>query len=253
MSNNQPTASLVIIGNEILSGRTEDKHLKYLADQLTSIGIKLKEVIVIPDIEEKIIEYINKFRVQYNYVLTTGGIGPTHDDVTTSAVARAFKVKLERNKQAVRMLEARYKERNTKYHQDALKMADIPQNAQLILNPISGAPGFIIENVCVLAGIPSVMQAMFQYLKDHYLVHGSTIFNRTITIYKGESHVSSILQKVQNAFPILEVGSYPFIQDKKWCTQVVISGYDQANTQNAVKFLISSMEQHSIKFHEESK
>lgn len=220
-----PTASIIIIGNEILSGRTQDKNLHWLAGQLAQIGIKTMEAAVVPDIEEMIITTVNRHRAAYDYVFTSGGIGPTHDDITTATIAKAFGVKYGKQAEAVEIL--------TKYYgadqltEPRLKMAEIPEGAKLIYNPVSAAPGFILGNVHVMAGVPSIFQAMFNGLK-HQLVGGDPILSASTTAMIAESKVAVALGELQKEFPQLDLGSYPFARDGQVGTRLVVSGTDKA-------------------------
>jgi molybdenum cofactor synthesis domain-containing protein len=252
MHNNQHTAAILVIGNEILSGRTQDKNTQFIANELTKIGVILREVIVIPDEEGIIIKHLNNLRKKYSYVFATGGIGSTHDDITSRSVAKAFGVKLVRNEKAVSLIKARYKEKNASLNEEAFKMADIPKTATLVKNGISGAPGFAIENVFILAGVPSIMQSMFQYVKENLLEHGKEIFSHTLTVLVGESNIATNLAKLQESFKTLQIGTYPFIKDDRWCTHVVIRGQELTKINKAAQKLKDYMKKNNIEFHEEA-
>ncbi len=213
-----PKACLIVIGNEILSGRTQDINVKFIASALSKIGVILAEVRIIPDVTRTIIDTVNSCKNNFDYVFTTGGIGPTHDDITSAAIAQAFNVPLTRNAEAEAILEKHYGKENL--NAARLKMAEIPEGARLIYNPVSAAPGFIIENVYVLAGVPSIMQAMFDNIKSG-LRGGAKILSKTIAIYMTEGLLAEGLTAIQNQFPDVEIGSYPFIKNHKLGTSLV--------------------------------
>ncbi len=217
------TACLIIIGNEILSGRTQDKNIAWIAANLNEIGVKLAEVRVIPDINQTIIDTVNECRQKFTYIFTTGGIGPTHDDITSAAIAEAFRVSLSRNKEAEDILTRHYGKENL--NAARLKMAEIPAGARLIYNPVSAAPGFIMENVFVMAGVPSIMQAMFAGIKGE-LKGGAKTISKTISLYTTEGLIAEGLTKLQNRFPDVEIGSYPFIRHSKLGTSLVCRATD---------------------------
>ena len=219
------TAALVIIGNEILSGRTVDANLPYLARELNALGIPLLEARIVPDVEERIVEAVNACRRRHTYLFTTGGIGPTHDDITAASIAKAFGRRLVRHPEAERRLRAYYPPE--KINAARLKMADMPEGAELIDNPISTAPGFRVENVFVLAGIPRVMQAMFEGIR-HRLEGGPPILSRTVTLLAPEGDVARLLADIQDAFPTVEIGSYPFLTFARPGTSVVFRSRDAA-------------------------
>jgi molybdenum cofactor synthesis domain-containing protein len=200
------TACLVIIGNEVLSGRTQDANLNFLAKALNEVGVQLREARVIPDIAETIIATVNEVRAKFDYVFTTGGIGPTHDDITAESVARAFGVKLVLSEEAKRRMIARAPDRPM--NEARLRMAHVPDGAILIDNTISAAPGFQMGNVFVLAGIPAVAQAMFEALK-HRLRRGATVVARTVVCDLPEGAIAGELGAIQARWPALDIGSYP--------------------------------------------
>ncbi len=219
----EATAALVVIGNEILSGRTVDANLPYLARELNALGIPLLEARIVPDVEVRIVEAVNVCRTRYTYLFTTGGIGPTHDDITAAAVARAFDRRLLRHPEAERRLRAYYPPE--KINEARLKMAEMPEGAELIDNPISTAPGFRIDNVFVLAGIPRVMQAMFEGIR-HRLAGGPPILSRSLTLMAPEGDVAALLATVQRDFPEVEIGSYPFFTFARPGTSIVFRSRD---------------------------
>ncbi len=217
------TACLLIIGNEILSGRTQDKNLAFIGQGLNDLGIRLMEVRVIPDSEAVIVETLNAVRRRFDYVFTTGGIGPTHDDITADCVAKAFGRPLIVNPEARAILEAHYEP--GQLTEARLRMARTPEGARLIENPVSKAPGFQVENVFVMAGIPAIMQAMFASLR-HRLVGGTPLKSRTVQVELGESFVAEGLAAVQQRFPAVEIGSYPFNRSGVFGTRLVLRATD---------------------------
>lgn len=216
-------AALIIIGNEILSGRTQDKNLSYLANWLNEIGIQLSEVRVIRDEEEVIIETVNYLRKTYSYVFTTGGIGPTHDDITSLSIAKAFNVELTVNDKALSILKEYYK--NSELTDARMKMTMIPKGAELVDNPISKAPGFKMENVFVMAGIPSIMQGMLEGARIH-LKGGDIIKSTSVDVFTPESNVAEELAELQNKYPGVEIGSYPFSKENRFGTSLVLRSED---------------------------
>ena len=219
------TACLLIIGNEILSGRTQDKNLAFIGQRLNDLGVRLMEVRVIPDIEAVIVETLNDVRRRFDYVLTTGGIGPTHDDITAECVAKAFGRPLIVNPAARAILERHYEP--GQLTEARLRMARTPEGADLIENPVSKAPGFQVENVFVMAGIPTIMQAMFLSLQ-HRLVGGRPLQSRTVTVEMGESFVADGLARLQERFPEVEIGSYPFSRNGVFGTRLVLRAIEDS-------------------------
>ena len=217
-------AAILIIGNEILSGRTQDTNTRTLAIWLNSIGVKVEEVRVIADIEKTIIKTLNVLRKKYNYIFTTGGIGPTHDDITAESVSKAFGLKYEIHKEAFKLLEAYYK--TDEFNKGRQKMVWMPKNANLILNPTSGAPGFFVENVFCLPGVPSILKSMLGGLKNS-IVGGEPILSHTISLKTIESEIADSLTKVQEKNKDVEIGSYPFFQAGKLGVSIVIRSEDQ--------------------------
>ena len=217
-------AAILNIGNEILSGRTQDTNTGTIALWLNSIGVKVQEVRIIPDIEETIIDTVNLLRKKNDYVFTTGGIGPTHDDITAESISKAFKVKYEIHKEAFKILESYYKP--GEFNEGRQKMIWMPQNAKLILNPTSGAPGFNIENVFCLPGVPSILKSMLGGLKNS-IVGGDPILSHTISLRTVESEIANSLTLVQDNNKDVEIGSYPFFQAGKLGVSIVIRSEDQ--------------------------
>jgi molybdenum cofactor synthesis domain-containing protein len=228
------TACLIIIGNEILSGRTQDANLAWLAQTLGEVGIRMREARVVADDEAEIVEAVNECRAKHTYVFTTGGIGPTHDDITSACIAKAFGRRFERNAEAERRLLAYYPPERV--NPERMSMADMPEGAELIDNPVSVAPGFRVENVYVLPGVPKIMQAMVQELLPT-LMGGEKLRSRTITLFTPEGDVSKGLGEIQAAFPDLELGSYPFWRPQGPGTSIVIRGADPARIDAAAEAL----------------
>ena len=218
-------AAILIIGNEILSGRTQDTNTSTLANWLNSIGVKVNEVRIVPDIEKKIIDTLNILRAENDYVFTTGGIGPTHDDITAQSVAKAFDLKYEIHKEAFKILEAYYK--TGEFNEGRQKMVWMPENAELILNPTSGAPGFSVNNVFCLPGVPSILKSMLGGLKNR-IVGGKPILSHTISLRTIESEIASSLTKVQDSNNEVEIGSYPFFHAGKLGVSIVLRSEDQS-------------------------
>ena len=217
--NTKVNAAILIIGNEILSGRTQDTNTSTLATWLNTIGVKVEEVRVVPDIEKTIIDTLNFLRKSYNYVFTSGGIGPTHDDITAQAVAKAFDLKYEIHKEAFKILEAYYKP--GEFNEGRQKMVWMPENAELILNPTSGAPGFSVKNVFCLPGVPSILKSMLGGLTNS-IVGGEPILSHTISLKTVESEIANSLTKVQDQNKDIEIGSYPFFHAGKLGVSIVI-------------------------------
>ena len=222
-------AAILIIGNEILSGRTQDTNTSTIAVWLSSIGVRVEEVRVIPDIEKTIIETLNFLRSTYDYIFTSGGIGPTHDDITAQSVSKVFGLKYEIHKQAFKILEAYYKP--GEFNDGRQKMVWMPENANLILNPTSGATGFNIENVFCLPGVPSILKSMLGGLTNT-IVGGEPIKSHTISLRTVESEIADSLTKVQDENKDVEIGSYPFFQAGKLGVSIVIRSEDQNKIDN---------------------
>ena len=222
-------AAILIIGNEILSGRTKDTNTSTIATWLNSIGVKVEEVRVIPDIEKKIIDTLNFLRKTYDYVFTTGGIGPTHDDITAESVSKTFGLRYEIHKEAYKILEAYYKA--GEFNEGRQKMVWMPENANLILNPTSGAPGFNVDNVFCLPGVPSILKSMLGGLTNS-IVGGEPILSLTISLRTIESEIANSLTKVQDDNKDVEIGSYPFFQAGKLGVSIVIRSEDQSKIDN---------------------
>ena len=223
--NTKVNAAILIIGNEILSGRTQDTNTSTLATWLNSIGVKVNEVRVVPDDEKIIIDTLNLLRKSYNYVFTTGGIGPTHDDITAESVSKAFNRKYQIHKEAFKLLEAYYKP--GEFNEGRQKMVWMPEGAELILNPTSGAPGFNVDNVFCLPGVPSILKSMLGGLKNK-IVGGEPILSHTISLRTVESEIANSLTKIQEKNKDVEIGSYPFFHAGKLGVSIVIRSEDQS-------------------------
>ncbi len=221
-----PTAAILVIGDEILSGRTRDTNTHFLAQALTRVGIDLKEVRVVADDSEAIIAAVNSLRRAFGQVFTSGGIGPTHDDITADSIARAFGVSIDVRDDAKAILTARYRAIGTEINAAQLRMARIPDTATLIENPVSGAPGFSIENVHVMAGVPSIFQAMVASVIPT-LVSGTPLLSQTLRINRVESEVATPLADMAADYPDLAIGSYPFRHKGSFGTNIVIRGRDR--------------------------
>ena len=234
--NKKVNAAILIIGNEILSGRTQDTNTSTIALWLNSIGVKVEEVRVIPDIEKKIIDTLNFLSSTYDYVFTTGGIGPTHDDITAESVSNAFGIKYEIHKEAYKILKAYYKP--GEFNEGRQKMVWMPENANLILNPTSGAPGFYVKNVFCLPGVPSILKSMLGGLTNS-IVGGEPIRSLTISLRTVESEIANSLTKVQNDNQDVEIGSYPFFHAGKLGVSIVIRSEDQSKIDSCKTEILS--------------
>jgi molybdenum cofactor synthesis domain-containing protein len=220
------TAAVLVIGDEILSGRTKDKNIGYIADYLTALGIDLKEVRVVSDEETAIVSALNALRAAYTYVFTTGGIGPTHDDITADGVAKAFGVRLEVHPEAVAILKERLAKTGGELNEARLRMARIPEGAALIPNKVSGAPGFWIGNVITMAGVPAIMQAMLDEVAPK-LKTGAKLLSATIRADAKEGDVGTELGEIAKAHPGALIGSYPFFDEKLGAnTNIVVRSRD---------------------------
>ncbi len=222
------TASILVIGDEILSGRTKDKNIGYIAEYLTALGIDLKEVRVVSDVEEEIVAALNALRCRYTYVFTTGGIGPTHDDITADSIAKTFNVALEFHPEAVRIISERAAAMGTEMNEARMRMARIPKGASLVPNKVSGAPGFQIGNVIVMAGVPSIMQAMLDAVAPN-LMTGVKMLSETIRADAREGDVGTELGAIAKAHGEVSIGSYPFFdEDLGPNTNIVVRARDAA-------------------------
>ena len=236
-------AAILIIGNEILSGRTQDTNTSTLATWLNSIGVKVAEVRVIPDVEKKIVDTLNLLRKENDYVFTSGGIGPTHDDITAESVSKAFGLKYEINKEAFKILEAYYQP--GEFNEGRQKMVWMPENAELILNPTSGAPGFSVENVFCLPGVPSILKSMLGGLKNR-IVGGEPILSHTISLKTVESEIANSITQIQNQNKEVEIGSYPFFHAGKLGVSIVIRSEDQSKIDNCNSQILEFVKEKKI-------
>ncbi|MFK7835181.1 MAG: competence/damage-inducible protein A [Sulfitobacter sp.] len=234
MSN--PTAAMIVIGDEILSGRTRDSNMHHLAGQLTQAGIDLKEVRVVGDERSVIIAAVQAMSNAYDYVFTSGGIGPTHDDITADCIAAAFDAAIDVRDDARAILAAHYERAGIELNTARLRMARIPEGAALIDNPVSAAPGFRLENVHVMAGVPAVFEAMVASVIPT-LTGGAPLISKTLRIERGEGDIAGPLGELANAYPALSMGSYPFQKDGKYGAHIVIRGTDEGQIDLALAAL----------------
>ena len=221
-----PTAAMLVIGDEILSGRTKDKNIGFVADTLTDIGIDLEEVRIVADREEAIVEAVQALSGRYDFVFTSGGIGPTHDDITADCVAKAFGLPIDIDQRAVDLLMPFWKSRNIEPNDSRLRMARIPAGARLIANSVSAAPGFVVRNVFVMAGVPAIMQAMMDEVAKMLPV-STPVISETIEAGRGEGEIAVPAATVQKAFPNVRIGSYPYHDGKRFTTRLVLRSRDK--------------------------
>ncbi len=240
-SQNTLTAAILVIGNEILSGMIQDQNVRYIAQKLLIKGISLKEVRIIPDIEQEIIENVNYLRKKYSYLFSTGGIGPTHDDITTSSVAKAFGVNLVRNDDIYHEISKFYEERGETMNSAREKMSILPENSSLISNSITKAPGFFIENVFVMAGIPAIVQDMFTCVESN-IKSLTPILLKHCIVNSSESIIASLLEDVQNNYPNVDIGSYPFKKDNNYYTNVAFKTNDLIALDESIQKLRESLD-----------
>ncbi|MHC0052157.1 competence/damage-inducible protein A [Actibacterium sp. D379-3] len=233
-----PTAAMLVIGDEILTGRTRDANMHYLAGELTKHGIALKEVRIVSDEPQAIRDAVNDLRAAYDTVFTSGGIGPTHDDITADNIAAAFGVGISVRDDARALLEAHYARTGAEFNDARLRMARIPDGATLIDNPISIAPGFTLDNVHVMAGVPNIFQAMVASVLPT-LTGGDPLLSQTLRINRGEGEIAGPLAALAGDFPDLSVGSYPFVRNGSYGANIVIRGTDAARVDAAMTRLAS--------------
>ena len=241
--NTKVNAGILIIGNEILSGRTKDTNTSTIALWLNTIGVSVKEVRVIPDVEHTIIDTVNYLRKANDYVFTTGGIGPTHDDITAQSISKAFNLNYEIHKEAFGILETYYKP--GEFNEGRQKMVWMPKNAKLILNPTSGAPGFSIENVFCLPGVPSILKSMLGGLKNK-IVGGEPILSKTISLRTVESEIAKSLTSIQDKNKDVEIGSYPFFQAGKLGVSIVIRTEDKFRIEQCISQILDFVNEKKI-------
>ena len=227
------TAAMLVIGDEILSGRTKDKNIGFVAEYLTGLGIDLNEVRIVPDEKDAIVDAVNALRHRYNYVFTTGGIGPTHDDITAESISEAFGVPCEPHPKAMKEMAAYYAEQGLEFTEARQRMARTPRGAELIDNPISKAPGIRMENVHIMAGVPKIMQTMMDAIAPT-LKAGQKIHSDSVHCPFGEGTIGGPLAEIQKRHPDTMIGSYPKYDDGKYTTQIVVRSRDRANLEAAL-------------------
>jgi len=236
-----PTAAMLVIGDEILSGRTRDANMHYLAGELTEAGIDLKEVRVVSDDAPAIVAAVKALSAGFDHVFTSGGIGPTHDDITADCIAEAFEDGIDVRDDARALLQAHYDRSGQELNEARLRMARIPDSATLIDNPVSTAPGFKLKNVHVMAGVPKVFQAMVASVLPT-LTGGAPLLSRSLRMMKGEGDLAGPLGVFAEDFPDLSVGSYPFQKDGVYGSNIVVRGQDEARLDEAMKALDKAMD-----------
>jgi len=243
-ANKKVNAAIIIIGNEILSGRTQDINVSFLAKWLNNLGIRVSEVRIIEDNEEIIINTIKEVKNNFKYVFTTGGIGPTHDDITSKSIAKAFNLSCGYHKEAYDILEKYYKP--GEFNEGRKKMAKIPDQAELIYNPSSGAPGFIIENIFCLPGVPSILKSIVEGLKNK-IIGGKKILSKTISVSTVESEIAKSLEDIQNKFKNIEIGSYPFFRLGKIGVSIVMRSTEPEQIKDCAKQIQNFIKRKKIK------
>jgi molybdenum cofactor synthesis domain-containing protein len=226
------TAALLVIGDEILSGRTKDKNIGHIADHLTAIGIQMKEVRIVADEEPEIVDAVNTLRKRYSYLFTTGGIGPTHDDITADAIAKAFGVGIDVDERALAPMKAHFERRGVELTPARLRMARIPFGAELVENSVSIAPGFMLGNVIVMAGIPAIMHVMLD-AATKFLKTGKKMLSSALDLHRPEGEIAEMFGALQQRYPDVPMGSYPFQRDGKPGTQLVLRSTDAARLAEA--------------------
>ena len=242
--NKKINAAIIIIGNEVLSGRTQDVNVISISHWLNTLGVKLEEVRIIPDIEKIIIKTIREVRKKFTYIFTTGGIGPTHDDITSISIAKAFKVEYCYHPEAYKLLEKYYEK--GKFNIGRKKMAKTPKNASLIYNPSSAAPGFNIKNVYCLPGVPSILRSMLGGLNNK-IIGGNKIISKSISLRTVESEISIPLEKIQKKFKYLDIGSYPFFKQGKIGVSLVMRSSNLKLIDKCLKEIIKLVKKKKIK------
>ena len=243
-ANKKVNAAIIIIGNEILSGRTQDANVAYLSKWLNELGVKVEEVRVIPDLEDSIVGTIKEVRKKFKYIFTTGGIGPTHDDITSRSMAKAFNLSYEYHKEAYEILEKYYNP--GEFNEGRKKMAKMPDKASLIFNPSSAAPGFIVENVYCLPGVPSILKSMLGGLNNK-IMGGKKILSKTMNLRTVESEIAKSLEKVQDKFKDIEIGSYPFFKQGKVGVSIVMRSTEENLISDCYKDIQNFVERLKIK------
>jgi len=243
-ANKKMNAAIIVIGNEILSGRTQDVNVIAISKWLNKLGVKLDEVRVIPDVQDSIVKTVNEVRKKFNYIFTTGGIGPTHDDITSKSMAKAFNISYGYHSEAYKILKKYYGSK--KFNKGRKKMAMLPKKASLIYNPSSVAPGFIVDNVYCLPGVPSILRSMLGGLNNK-IIGGKKIFSKTLNLRTVESVIASSLERVQNRFNNAEIGSYPFFKQGKTGVSIVIRSTEKILIEKCRKEIKSFVRKKSIK------
>ena len=234
------TAGIIIIGDEILSGRTKDTNINWIATELNNIGVRLIEARIISDDAETIIETVKTFTKKFTYVFSCGGIGPTHDDITTESVARAFNQKLVKDPEAMRRLKIHYEGTNIEFNEARQKMAIIPTNSILIDNPVSSAPGYKIENLFVFAGVPKIMQGMFTTIL-YDLVGGIKLKSKTVSSNVGEGLIAKDLEQIEKKFKTVKIGSYPYFKPGNFGTSIVLRSEYESLLNQASEAVLSAI------------
>ena len=242
-ANKKINAAIIVIGNEILSGRTQDTNVSFLAKWLNELGVRLSEVRIIQDNERTIINTVKELKNSHKYIFTTGGIGPTHDDITSKSIAKAFNMSYGFHKEAYRILEKYYKP--GEFNDGRKKMAKMPQGASLIYNPASGAPGFIVKNVFCLPGVPSILKSMVYGLSNK-IIGGKKILSKTISVRTVESEIAKSLAGIQNKFKDVEIGSYPFFRLGKIGVSIVIRSTSKKQIDYCNKQIVSFLKKKEI-------
>tara|TARA_Y100000590_G_scaffold174988_1_gene200020 strand:+ start:5396 stop:6151 length:756 start_codon:yes stop_codon:yes gene_type:complete len=242
-ANKKINAAIIIIGNEILSGRTQDVNVQNLSLWLNELGVKVEEVRVVPDDEIAIVHTVNFLKKRFNYIFTSGGIGPTHDDITSKSIAKAFKIKYGKHKEAYKLLENYYGTKN--FNSGRQKMAMMPIKASLILNPSSGAPGFVVDNVYCLPGVPSILKSMLGGLKNK-IKGGKKILSKTISVQTVESEIAKSLENVQRKFKNVDIGSYPFFRLGNIGVSIVIRCSDKKKIDECYKEIVNFLKNKKI-------
>ena len=235
-----PTAAILIIGDEILSGRTRDSNMHYLSCELTKIGIDLQEARFIPDNATKIIDDVRCLSSKYDYVFTSGGIGPTHDDITADCIAAAFETEISIREDAFKLLENYYSEQNIDFNSARQRMARIPNGAKLIDNPISVAPGFYLNNVFVMAGVPNIFQSMVQSILP-LLLNGKPVLSKSLRIPRGEGEIAVELKKIASEHKSVSIGSYPYNNKGNFGTNIVVRGINNEELDRVAEKLKSKL------------
>ena len=234
------TAGIIIIGDEILSGRTKDTNINWIATELNNIGVRLIEARIISDDSETIIETVKTFTKKFTYVFSCGGIGPTHDDITTESVANAFNQKLVKDPEAMRRLKIHYEGTNIEFNEARQKMAIIPTNSILIDNPVSAAPGYKIENLFVFAGVPKIMQGMFSTIL-YDLVGGIKLKSKTVSSNVGEGLIAKDLEQIEKKFKAVKIGSYPYFKPGNFGTSIVLRSEYESLLNQASEAVLSAI------------